>query len=153
MKHVIHLTALGVALVLGGVSIADAKQGGGMHRASFADLDVDNSGDLSQEELMAPRLARFTEADTDGDGSLSREELEANANKRAKKRAARMLKHLDANEDGSLSLEEMQAHPRAGKMFERADQDGNGTLSEEEFDAAKAHMRKSRGERRKKAEN
>ena len=48
-----------------------------------------------------------------------------------------MLDRLDADKDGSLSLEELQARGPAG-MFERLDADSDGTVTGEELAAARA---------------
>jgi len=54
----------------------------------------------------------------------------------------RVFKKLDANTDGSVSLEEFKASPRAqknpekaGEIFKKIDTDSNGSLSLEEFKA------------------
>lgn len=49
---------------------------GGILAASFADLDTDGSGMITEEDLAARGEARFAEADTDGDGKITAAELE-----------------------------------------------------------------------------
>ena len=129
----------GLTLVTPGFASTD---GAARERPDFATLDTDGNGEITQEEMRAHAAARFARADTDGDGFLSAAELEAKGAERAKKRSARMLKHLDADGDGQLSQEEMEKRGRGGKMFSRIDADDSGTISEAEFAAAQERMKK-----------
>ena len=142
------MVSLAALIALSPVS-ATAKGGG--ERVSFEQLDANGDGALTQEEMAAHGAKRFADADTDGDGFLSAEELaevaKARAGKRAEKRSAKMLKHLDANDDGKLSADEMKpSEERMAKRFERADKNDDGQLSQEEFEQAAKH----RGHRGKK---
>ena len=125
-----------------GVSTASAQGRGEMggERPSFAELDTDGDGTLSEAELQAPMAERFAAADADGDGNLTAEEIVAMAEgrraDRMAERAERMIARFDANEDGVLSAEELATPPAPQSAFERLDADGDGTISEEEFAAA-----------------
>lgn len=127
--------AAGFAMTAGNASAQD--------RADFATLDANDDGALSLEELQNAGAARFAVADADGDGALSLDEMVAQAENRSAervaKRAERVIARMDANDDGVLTLEEMQRSraDRAERMFERADADGDGAISAEEFDAMK----------------
>jgi Ca2+-binding EF-hand superfamily protein len=91
---------------------------------------------LTREEMAAQERVRFDQMDANGDGQLSADELGKMGKKRAEKRAAKMMKRVDANDDGMISFEEMSSGKmgkRQTKMFDRIDADGNGSLSEEEF--------------------
>jgi len=88
--------------------------------ANFDAIDANKDGQVSLQELQAmrgaghgPRGQRWTRWDADGDGRLSREEV-ANA-----PRLAQQFDTIDANRDGVLTVEELQAargrhagHPR-----------------------------------------
>lgn len=88
------------------------------------------------------RPARAMRADTDGDNRLSRAEFVDGRVQR--------LTAMDADRDGSVSIEErragMQAHmaARADARFDRLDANDDGSVSRAEFDAA----RSGRGEAR-----
>ncbi len=124
--------------------IANAKEGG-QRGAVFEKIDADSDGQITKTELEAMGAARFARLDTDGDGFITQAEVEAKQAERASKRAARMMKHLDADADGQISLAEMQASPRAERMFDRVDADGDGVITKAEFDA----MKERRQDRRK----
>ena len=55
-----------------------------------------------------------------------------------------MLKRVDANDDGKISLEEMTARRDPARMIERLDSDGDGQLSAEEFATLKERRGKWR---------
>lgn len=93
-----------------------------------------------------PRAAR---GDKDGDGRISKAEF-------VDGRVGR-LSALDANRDGTVTPEEMQAGREArraqgaDRAFARMDADGNGAITRAEFDASRAERgerRAERGERR-----
>ncbi|MBO9468301.1 EF-hand domain-containing protein [Tropicibacter sp. R15_0] len=168
-------TLLGGVLILalGGASLASAagmqhgKGPGGMKGGPnaemlFEQLDANGDGQITKEEVEnAPKL-RFEAADTDGDGFLSDAELKAAAEKRDAARAARrddriakMIERLDADKDGKLSMEEMEARgegrkgkgkgDRALRLFDRADANNDGVLTMEEVETAMANMGKRKG--------
>jgi Ca2+-binding EF-hand superfamily protein len=162
MTHVMKnlpMTALVVAMAAVAVTgIAHAK-GHGPSPVSFAELDTDNDGQVTKTELDAQGAVRFAKVDTDSDGFLSVAEIEAAGQEKAAERAVRMMKHLDADEDGKLSEEEMSnrgkgrgGKDRGAKMIERFDTDENGSLSEEEFAAAQEKMSKRKGKKKKSGE-
>ena len=111
----------------------------------FEDMDANNDGKLTQDEIAAYRAAKIAEMDTDKDGNLSEAELIAAQQKRKADResrqAKRMIERMDANKDGILSLEEMTPTADRGvKMFKRIDADGDGVITKAEADAAMARM-------------
>ena len=97
--------SLTIALVTGLAAATPAFAfGGPWHRPSFADLDADGNGVVSQEEFVAPAMDHFTKLDTDGDGTLSSAEFTAPLVER--------FKEIDTNGDGVLSEDELRAaHP------------------------------------------
>jgi len=137
-----------VALILGmgGASVAVAMPGGkgGADRAEFREemfktLDADGDGQITKAELDGAAKARFEKADANSDGNLTAEELTAaakeRAGERAERRSARMLERLDTNEDGMVSLAEIEAQKdnRQSRLMERADANDDGVVSKEEF--------------------
>lgn len=147
MKRTAFILCVAVAATaVSGVSAFARGQG-----PDFATLDTDGNGELTLAEMQAHGAARFEDADTNGDGLLSKAELEARGSERAQQRAARMIKRLDANEDGQLSMEELTERRDPSRMFGRIDSDDSGTITQAEFDAARDKMR-NRGGKHKRSE-
>lgn len=146
MKYTVQLTALTTAILIAGVTMADARRVEGAERAVFETLDIDGNGEVTQAEMATVRKARFDEMDTDNNGALTKAELAV----RSEKRAERAIKHLDANGDGQLTFAEMESRSRRDRLFDRADSDNSGTVSKAEFEAVAKKMRgrfKARNER------
>jgi hypothetical protein len=103
--------------------------------------DTDGDGRVSRAEAEAASSKKSTEwfdkLDTDKDGYVTREEIsQAKATRRAdmKARFDERFKEADANNDGQLSLDEVQARmPRLADRFTALDKDKNGMLSKEEM--------------------
>lgn len=155
-----HLITLGLALSLGIASTMARHRSFGEGLPDYLqEFDVDENGQLDEEERQAAREARQArkearraEADTNGDGVLSDEEREA---AREAHRAAIEEKRTErfneiAGEDGAISAEEFAAIPgladkdaeRVAALFERLDSDDSGDVSSEEFLARlKKHKR------------
>lgn len=80
--------------------------------------------------------------DTDGDGQITKAEVEA--------LKAEKFAEADANGDGGLSLDELEAfheaererrmEARRQRHFERADENGDGVISMDEFDNRRGGM-------------
>ena len=85
--------------------------------ARFAAADADGNGGLSAEELVSLQEA-------------IRREVEL-------ARASERLERFDDNADGLLQAEEIEARtPRLAPIFDRLDADGDGGITQEELDAA-----------------
>ena len=104
---------------------------------------VTAGGDAIAQQQPQERPHRGA-ADTDGDGRISQAEFVSG-------RVTR-LSALDANRDGSVAREEMQAgrearrEEMAGQRFERLDANDDGAISRPEYDAAR-DARPERSER------
>jgi Ca2+-binding EF-hand superfamily protein len=117
------------------------------HRAqAFERMDANNDGSVSSEEFMAAG-DRFARADADGNGLLTAEELAAAGQAQAQQRIARMIERLDANDDGALSKDEIEARNDRdpSRMFDRLDADDDGVLSADEFAEARMGRGGDRG--------
>ncbi len=107
----------------------------------FTRLDVNGSGDVSLDEVIAAKERQFSRADRDGDGRVTEAELAAIGEWLA--RFARMGGHalaeralrLDRDGDKALSLAEYTAK---SPLFILIDADGSGAISRAEFDRARA---------------
>ena len=141
--------AVGTMAVMSAASaMADPKgdrmEGWGYHSMgpSFADLDSDGDGQLSEEEFSSLGAVWLAEIDTDGDGLLSQEELAAAIIERmtefANRGSARMIERLDDNDDGMIGVDEIGHRHDPAEAFSRLDDDGDGSISEDEFEHMKA---------------
>ncbi len=156
-KILIGSTALAVALTAT-LAFADARgMGEGMRGQGpvmdFATMDTNGDGSITLEDIEALRAQRFAEIDTDGNGQVSREEFMNHAAAQAGERAGAMFDRMDADGDGVLSRDAIEARrgrgPDAGRMIARFDTDGDGAVSQEEFDSARAAFRDRMGGRMK----
>ena len=143
--------------------------GGKFMEMSFADLDADNSGLITVEDLQANAKARFDEADVNKDGQLDLDEMKAQAKARMDERlkaaeeagrtgrrgtpdaatiekrlgwmAEEMLERRDADKNGTLSLAEVSPEQaKLDRMIDRFDTDDDNAISTAEFDAAQKEM-------------
>ena len=147
-KSRITLLIAGVALATGTVASAYADGGKRWHRGEgsraervegghgmgrmIRQADADEDGNITFEEFAAVGVGRLTEADADGDGNISAEEIiAAMQQERMQRRAERMIKRFDANEDGVVSLAEIESHQQ--KLFALADRDDSGVIEEDEM--------------------
>lgn len=111
----------------------------------FDDVDTDQSGELSADEIAAFHRERqeillewllkdLAAADADGNGQLSRAELDAGLQQFRKARDAGHLTAADLNGDGKLDLAEVQAGvPKLARHFGQIDVDADGYLTRAEI--------------------
>jgi len=164
MKTSLMMATIAAGITLAAAAEAQSPRGERPQMPSFADLDLNSDGGVTQEEMAAHAAsraeARFTQTDANGDDALSAEEMLAHAEtQRAERLATRIadrIEKADANGDGLLQQSELQAQAderaegrgdRGNRVFERFDEDEDGTLSAEEF-AKAAEAAGERGERR-----
>lgn len=135
-------TIIGVGLSATGSAFADDKKrkGKGKRGINIERIDTDKSGAISLEEFASVGLGKMIAADKDGDGILSTDEISAEMEaERKRRREEAMMKRLDVNGDGSITVAELQ--DRMNKQFAVLDRNSDGSLSTEE-------LRKMRGKRK-----
>ncbi|TCD14142.1 EF-hand domain-containing protein [Oricola cellulosilytica] len=140
-RILILLTGLTVSAGSLGAAYADdgARWDHGMNRGGghgmesmFERADTDNDGTVTADEFIAAGSERFAAADADNDGNITAEEMaDAMLRERLQRRAGRMIERFDSNEDGSVSLAEIEDRQR--KMFALADRDNSGAIEEDEL--------------------
>ncbi|MBB96780.1 MAG: hypothetical protein CML68_19550 [Rhodobacteraceae bacterium] len=92
----------------------------------FTQVDTDEDGAVTQEEIDTFRAAKVGEADASGDGALSIEEFDTLYREFTRSRMVDMFQDFDADGDGVISPEEMDT--RFGGVVEKMDRDGDGVL-------------------------
>ena len=131
-----YSVAVLLAITVGSTAIAQTPRGMKMLGMSdFEDLDINNDGKVSKEEIRERREIAVQSMDLNGDEKLSAEELMQQHTKRAQFSVKRMIKELDSNGDGSLSFAEFQKSrhiQKLGRMFDRLDNDNDGYISKDE---------------------
>lgn len=131
-----YSVAVLLAITVGSTAIAQTPRGMKMLGMSdFEDLDINNDGKVSKEEIRERREIAVQSMDLNGDEKLSADELMQQHTKRAQLSVKRMIKELDSNGDGSLSFAELKKsrHIRKlGRMFDRLDNDNDGYISKDE---------------------
>ncbi len=147
------LAALITFGMAGATYTAIAQHGPGQRGPALEELDMNQDGNLSKDEVTAHRAEKFSSADTNGDNLISADEFATfTAAERERKRAEREAKRfakLDADGDGFVTAEEHAAlaDERTDRMFSRIDTDGDGVITEAEREAMKEKMRERRGKR------
>jgi Ca2+-binding EF-hand superfamily protein len=104
----------------------------------FDEIDGDGNGLVGKEEFFAAKKAHRGGKGKQGKGDPA-------------ERAAKMLEKLDADDDGALSLAEIEGHRFLGDKFAEVDTDKDGKLTAAELTAFKAAHhgdRKHRGDKR-----
>ncbi len=157
---------------------AQARDGGDQPEARFALIDTNSDGQVTAEELTAQAASRFAKADANSDGALTMDEMKAAAQEHHKdrllkrfdanedgtlsdeemakasegrmgKRMTKRFEKLDADNSGSITLEEMTARRHPAKMIAKLDKDESGSLSVEEFAKARGHGKGGHGKKNK----
>lgn len=148
MKISLTTCALTLSALLAGNAMAGDSPGAdgsapGRHGIMRADTNGD--GKVSREEAAAlsdkMQAGWFDQADADKDGFLTEDEIRQARDSRRdhrrgemKARMAERFTEADINNDGQLSLDEVQARmPRLAERFDTLDADRNGMLSKDEL--------------------
>jgi|GEM_PF-3515185 len=115
----------GALPVAGGKRSAMRQQ---LAQAEFAKLDANGDGVVTQAEFTAAAKSRFAAMDTQNSGKLTAQQIatSAVAQQRDLKFAQAIVKKLDTNADGVVSLDEYLAGAKA--RFSRRDRNGDGYL-------------------------
>jgi Ca2+-binding EF-hand superfamily protein len=131
----------------GAVTLSEWQAAQAQRRAAymaqrFGAMDGDNNGFISQDEFGqgknpqgrgGNRAARFAQIDSNGDQQISPDELAAqHAARQAKKGdwGQKMFQTLDADQNGEVTLAEMQA---IVPLFERFDANQDGKIDGDEL--------------------
>jgi len=109
---------------------AHVQRGGPGGPGMMKHLDKNADGKLSKEEAPPPMREHFDQVDTNKDGQVDEAELRAAHEQRG---GAGLIKHLDKNADGKLSKEE--APERMRGHFDEIDANKDGQIEEQELQA------------------
>jgi Ca2+-binding EF-hand superfamily protein len=139
MKTAFSTCLIALGLLAGTAMAGDKPRSDGPDRAMRADTDGD--GRVSRDEATAAGAERsakwFDKLDLDKDGFVTQEETrQARETRRSdmREKAEEHFKAADANADGQLSLDEVQAKmPKLAERFGALDKDKNGFLSKSEL--------------------
>lgn len=150
----VTLAAL-VAASFSSVAYANGRGEGMGPMFDFTQMDGNGDGKVTKDEITAYHSAKVAAMDTDKDGTLSEAEMTAAQEQRKAERQtrkiSRMMQRMDANNDGVVSLAEME-EPKGNsdRMFDRMDTDGDGAISKAEADAAMEKMSNRKNKRKDK---
>jgi Ca2+-binding EF-hand superfamily protein len=125
------------ALFLGtGVALADHHYAKLEAAFKKADKDNDGTLDKDEAKAM-PRVANHFDAiDADKDGTVDLNEIKASMEKARKAmhdKGEAAFKKADKDNDGTLDKDEAKAMPRVANHFDAVDADKDGTVSLEEI--------------------
>jgi len=112
-----------------------------------ADKDNDGTLDREEAKAMKRVSRHFDSIDTDKDGTVSLEELKASMahmKKSMHEKGKAAFQKADKDNDGTLDKNEAKSMPRVAKNFDAIDADHDGTVSLDEIHAyMKAHHKGS----------
>lgn len=132
---VLAVLAMGVAHAGGGHGGHYGGHQGGMQMLKQADANGD--GQTTLAEAQAKVLERATAIDTNKDGAITAAELQAHREQmRAERRAARMAA-MDADKNGTVSVEEFAAVH--SERLARFDRNGDGILDADDHSRGYRH--------------
>jgi hypothetical protein len=138
--RLIALSVIAAGLASGAVMAGD-KPHDDVGRGNLLKSDTDGDGRVSRAEATAAGSERsaawFDKLDQDKDGYVTQAELQQARETRRhdwKEKADERFKAADANGDGQLSLDEVQArNPKMAERFSQLDKDKDGYLSKSEL--------------------
>jgi Ca2+-binding EF-hand superfamily protein len=109
----------------------EAANTGPRRNSGVMRYDINKDGFVDRGEWDQGQEARFRQLDTNNDGKLSKEELTANArNDRAAERQERFFNRMDRDRDGFVSKAEFMA--QTDRNFARCDSDRDGRINAQE---------------------
>ena len=138
---VVLLFALTVGVTITGKTSEGMKMIGML---DFEDLDINDDGKVSKDEIRKQRQMVVKSIDLNGDKKLSEEELMQQHIRRSEFSVKRMIRKLDSNGDGSVSFLELKKASllkNLSKMFDRVDEDADGYISKDEVQRIKKILR------------
>lgn len=146
MKTILSSCLVALGLVAGTAMASDAPRSDAPRDEMRSDTDGD--GRVSRAEASAAATERtndwFDKLDLDKDGYVTQDEMrQARETRRAgmREKMDEHFKAADANADGQLSLDEVQAKlPRLSGRFNTLDKDKNGLLSKDELARGSRHQ-------------
>lgn len=116
----------------GGMGLMMGGKGGMDLAAMFATMDADKDGKVTQAEIDANRSARVAQVDVNNDGLQSAEELVhmqiAAMTERAATMAVKMVSAMDSDADGLLSAVELAAAKGPTLVIDWLDTDGDSAI-------------------------
>jgi hypothetical protein len=140
MKTTFTTCAIAIAALLAGHAMAGDSPKSDAPRDEMR-ADTDHDGRISRAEATAAGSERsaewFDKLDLNKDGYITQDEMRQAHESRREEMLAKMeerFKEADTNNDGQLSLDEVQAKmPRLAERFSTLDTDKNGFLSKDEL--------------------
>ncbi len=118
--------------------------------------DLNQDGQVTKAEFMESAETHFTSVDADANGLLSKEERKSFRAAKVDEMKNKVFDKLDADGDGAVSRDEMNAagekmksrmNARKEKFMERYDTNLDGELSDAERTVMKAERETKRGDR------
>ena len=110
----------------------------------FKAVDTDGDGKISQTEMKTWHEAQLKASDANGDGFVDAAEMKAEMLKRIEARldemVQRRIERKDTDKDGKLSPAEMMPANADEVMFARLDANADGSVTQDEIDAMHKQM-------------
>ncbi len=132
------LAFLTLSAAVTGAAIADKRHGGGREGMMGAGMpsmdlaDADKNGEITFDEFKKAAGDRFVLADLNKDGKVTVEEMAAAIEKmRAERMAKRMIERFDTDNDGSVTLAEIENGQK--KIYALMDRNDDGKIVKDEM--------------------
>lgn len=121
----------------GGPGAGFGMMGAGGPMQMFQEIDANDDGKITQDEIDAARAEKFAAANADNQGGVTIEEFEPFFWEQRRQMMVRAFQFLDSDGDGEIT--EAELSERTDGLVARMDRNGDGALSMED--------RRGRGER------